>query len=264
MGNANLKPEKNIAYELGLQQELAVNWGLQLTVYYKDIKNLLGQEIINTVDKKVYARYINRDYGNVKGITLALEKGMSDNFGGSVDYTYQVAKGNASDPNSVFADFQSNPPRESEKQVLPLDWDQRHTINMRLNIGNPQDWNMGIIGRFATGQPYTPSNPGSALTTQFENSGRKPAIYNIDLNIYKKIQLLGFKVKLFCKIYNLLDRLNEKRVYSSTGTAEFPYRTNAEREILEANPNFSVKQIDLRPDFYTQPRRVLLGFSVNF
>jgi len=264
MGNANLKPEKNIAYELGFQQELAEDWGLQVTVYYKDIKNLLGQEIITTRDKKIYARYINRDYGNVKGIIVSIEKRHSNLFAGSIDYTYQIARGNASDPNSVFSDFQSHPPKESEKQILPLDWDQRHTLNPTMMIGQPGNWNIGIIGRFETGQPYTPSNPGSALTTQFENSDRKPISYNIDLNIYKVIKMFGNRYRLFCKVYNVLDRLNERRVYSSTGTAEFPYRSNAEWEILRRNPNFTPQEIDLRPDFYTQPRRIIFGLSVKF
>lgn len=52
MGNADLKPEKTVVYEIGLQQALTDDWKLEATVYYKDIKNLLGQEIINTRDKK--------------------------------------------------------------------------------------------------------------------------------------------------------------------------------------------------------------------
>lgn len=264
MGNANLLPEKNISYEIGFQQELAATWGLNITVYYKDIKNLLGQEIINTRDKKVYARYINRDYGNVKGITLALEKIYSDMFAATIDYTYQVARGNASDPNSVFYDFQSHPPRESEKQVLPLDWDQPHIINATVRIGDPRSWNIGIIGRYESGQPYTPSNPGSALTTQFRNSDRKPDIFYINLNLYKTFKLFNQKMRLFAKIYNLFDNLNEIKVYSSTGRAQFPYRTNADRQILERNPNFSLEEIDLRPDFYHEPRRVVLGLTVYF
>ncbi|MEO8399795.1 MAG: TonB-dependent receptor, partial [Ignavibacteriaceae bacterium] len=264
MGNANLKPEKTIAYEAGLQQQVGNIFNLDFTLYYKDIRNLLSQEIINTIDKKVYARYTNRDYGNVKGFIISLRHNSSAFVNGSLDYTFQIAKGNASDPNAIFVDFQSNPPQESEKQVLPLAWDQRHTLNAAISIGNPSDWNLGIIGRFSTGQPYTPSNPGSQLTTQFENSGRKPFSYNIDLNIYKMINLAGFNLRIFCKVFNLTDRLNELYVYSSTGTASEPYRTKTQRDLLVQNPNLSIDEIDLRPDFYSEPRRVIIGFSVDF
>jgi len=264
MGNANLKPERTIAYEVGLQQNVMDMFNLELTAFYKDINNLLTQEIINTADKKVYARYTNRDYGNVKGVTVTLRSNVTKGVTGSVDYTYQVAKGNASDPNAVFTNFQTSPPKESEKQVLPLDWDQRHTLNASLMVGDATDWGMTIIGRFATGQPYTPSNPSSQLTTQFENSDRKPNTYNIDLNLYKMVNLFGFKVKLFCQIYNLTDQLNEKYVYSSTGRADYPYRTYSDLQLVRKNPNFTVDEIDLSPQYYSEPRRILVGFSLDF
>ncbi len=264
MGNANLKPEKTIAYEVGLQQAIAPAWKFELTVYYKDIKNLLGQEIITTRDKKIYARYINRDYGNTRGMVLSLIRQYQENLGATVDYSYQIARGNASDPNAVFFDHQTNPPRESEKQVLPLDWDQRHTINGTLIIGNPNNWTLSLIGRYHTGQPYTPTDPGSALAEQFENSERKPSQVSLDLNFNKRLQWSGVQVKLFVKAYNILDRLNSDRVYTSTGNAAHPYRTIGETEILLQNPNFSLHEIDLRPDFYAEPRRVIAGIELNF
>ena len=264
MGNANLKPEKTIAYEVGIQQAIASDWKIELTVYYKDIKNLLGQEIITTRDKKIYARYINRDYGNTRGIVFSLIRQYQENLGATVDYTYQIARGNASDPNAVFFDHQTNPPRESEKQVLPLDWDQRHTVNSTLIIGNPSNWTLSLIGRYHTGQPYTPSDPGSALSEQFENSERKPSQVSLDLSFNKRLQWGAVRMKLFAKAYNVLDRLNADRVYTSTGNAAHPYRTIGETEVLLQNPNFTLHEIDLRPDFYSEPRRIIAGIELGF
>ncbi len=264
MGNANLKPEQTVAYEIGLQQGVTADWKVELTVYYKDIRNLLGQEIITTRDKKVYARYVNRDYGNTKGVTLSLIRQFQDRFGFTVDYTYQVARGNASDPNSVFFNNQTQPPIEPEKQVLPLDWDQRHALNGTAIIGDPSDWTLSLIGRFHTGQPYTPSNPGSQLSRQFQNSEREPVAFSLDLNFAKRLQVAGQRVRLFVRGYNLLDRLNPKSVYSSTGSPFRPYRTLGETEVLLQNPNFTVDEIDRRPDFFEAPRRVVAGMTVEF
>ena len=264
MGNANLKPEKTIAYEVGVQQAITTDWKFELTVYYKDIKNLLGQEIITTRDKKIYARYINRDYGNTRGIVFSLIRQYRGSLGATVDYTYQIARGNASDPNAVFFDHQTSPPRESEKQILPLDWDQRHTINGTLIMGNPRSWTLSLIGRYHTGQPYTPTDPGSALAEQFENSERKPSQVSLDINFNRRFQWRAVRVKLFARAYNVLDRLNADRVYSSTGNPAHPYRTVGETEILLQNPNFTVDEIDLRPDFYSEPRRVVAGVELSF
>lgn len=264
MGNANLKPERTVAYELGLQQALTTEWKVELTVYYKDIRNLLGQEIINTQDKKIYARYVNRDYGNTRGIVLSLIKQYSDMFGMTADYTYQVARGNASDPNAVFFNNQTQPPQEPEKQVLPLDWDQRHSLNGTVILGDPRNWTLSLVGRFNTGQPYTPSNPRSALSTQLENSESKPSNLNLDVNLSRRLSIGGASVRVYAKAYNVLDRLNARSVYSSTGTPFHPYRTLGETEVLLQNPNFTVDEIDRRPDFLGSPRRVIVGLDLNF
>lgn len=264
MGNPNLKPERTVAYEIGLQQGLTRDWKVEMTVYYKDIKNLLGQEIINTRDTKIYARYINRDYGNTKGFVFSLIKQYADGFAATVDYTYQVARGNASDPNSVFYNNQTQPPIEPEKQVLPLDWDQRHAINGTVIMGDPSNRSLSLIGRFTTGQPYTPSNPGSQLTRQLANSERRPARLNIDVSFQQRLTIAGQRVRLFARGYNVLDALNPKSVYTSTGNPHHPYRTLGEAEVVRQNPNFSMEEIDLRPDFFAPPRRVIVGIDVSF
>lgn len=264
MGNADLKPERTTAYELGVQYALTSSWKVEATIYYKDIKNLLGQEIVNTVDKKVYARYINRDYGNTKGFALSLLRQFADQFGLTVDYTYQVAKGNASDPNAVFFNNQTRPPIEPEKQVIPLNWDQRHSLNGSVIMGDPKGLTLSLIGRFSTGQPYTPSNPGSQLTSQLANSESKPVRMNLDINVSKRIQMAGLETRIYAKGFNVLDRLNAKSVYSSTGNAFHPYRTLGEAEVLALNPNFTVGEVDLRPDFFDPPRRIILGLDIRF
>ena len=148
--------------------------------------------------------------------------------------------------------------------MLPLDWDQRHALNATVILGDPRDWTVSFIGRFHTGQPYTPSNPGSQLSRQFQNSEREPITFSLDLNFAKTLQLGGQSVKLFARGYNLLDRLNAQSVYSSTGTPFHPYRTPGETEVLLQNPNFTVDEIDNRPDFFQAPRRVVAGMTVQF
>ena len=91
-----------------------------------------------------------------------------------------------------------------------------------------------------------------------------PATLSLDLNFAKDIRLAGRTVRLFAKGYNLLDRLNPRTVYSSTGTPFHPYRTPGEVEVLRQNPNFTLAEIDLRPDFFEAPRRIVAGMAVEF
>ncbi len=212
-------------------------------------------EIITTYTQNFYARFINRDYGNVGGITLALEKRRSNYLSGSVDYTFQLAEGNASDPMQVFNDAKSN--KQSEIQVVKLDWDQTHTLNFNITLSQPGSWGMSLVGRLGSGFPYTPRLQNA--TSSFENSERKPTQYTFDLKMHKDLILLSAKYSVFIKLFNILDRKNEIRVYSDTGRAGYTIR-----------PRTSVKGVNTlddfrnRPDFYSEPRRIILGASIGF
>ena len=96
IGNADLQPQETVMYELGLQQQLTDELGINITTYYKDIRNLLSVAIHVKNNYLKFAEYINQDYGAVNGLTVSLTKKFTDGFGGTIDYTYQVAEGNAS------------------------------------------------------------------------------------------------------------------------------------------------------------------------
>ena len=72
IGNADLEPQRTVMYEIGLQQEVAENLGVTVTGYYKDMRNLLGNEIHIKNDFRKFSKFINRDYGAVSGITVSL------------------------------------------------------------------------------------------------------------------------------------------------------------------------------------------------
>ncbi|HEX9971186.1 MAG TPA: TonB-dependent receptor, partial [bacterium] len=66
LGNASLKPQRTVIYEIGLQQQLSDVFALDVTAFRKDIRNLLGTEVLRLFTGGYYARYINRDYANIK------------------------------------------------------------------------------------------------------------------------------------------------------------------------------------------------------
>ncbi|MBN1541702.1 TonB-dependent receptor [candidate division KSB1 bacterium] len=257
IGNAELKPQKTTIYEIGLQQQIGFDLSLDVTAFFKDIRNLLGTEILHTTTGIRYARYINRDYGNVKGLTVALEKRFGGGIGATIDYTYQIAQGNASDPTSAFLDVQAG--REPQKQLVPLNWDRTHSLNTSLTLGDPDRMSASIIGRLGSGFPYTPTEQN--VRTAVENSERKPAVYTVDLYAYRRFGIANMNATVFVRVFNLFDRMNETDVYSDTGRAN--YSIAAER----SGTIFGVNTLDewiRRPDFYSEPRQVMLGFSLDF
>ncbi len=260
IGNANLKPQETTMYEIGLQQELFTNFGIDITAYYKDIRNLLGVAIHIKNNFRKFAEYINRDYGAVRGITVSLNKRFSNGIGATINYTYQVAQGNASNPNEAFNKAQSSPPIEVNKQLVPLNWDRRHSLNFTITLGVPDNYIISAVGQLGSGLPYTPSFQNQR--TGLENSANKPAFFNVDLYITKYLKLSGLNFSLFAKIYNLFDTPNEINVFTDTGRAGYTLEeTRAQSRPRGIN---TLKEFFTRPDFYSAPRQILLGLSLNF
>jgi hypothetical protein len=236
-----------------------------LTVYSKDIRNLLGQEIFDTLDERVYFRYTNRDYGNVKGITVSIEKKPLGFLSGRLDYTYQVARGNASDPNAIYLQNQSSRPAEPQKQVVPLNWDETNTINGTMRIGQSKNWTVSFIGRYGTGLPYTAVTPQERqIETQFENNERKPTHYNLDIFAQKYLNLGNRNIILFARCFNLFDTANHLEVFPSTGFADRTFRWPEQERIDRANGVYGLNEVDGRPHWFSEPRRVQFGLAIEF
>jgi len=260
IGNTNLEPQRTTIYELGLQQALTTDLGITLTAYYKDIRNLLGTEIHIKNEFKKFARFVNRDYGAVSGFIVALDKRFSNGFSAAVDYTYQIAKGNASDPNDAFNKAQSNPPVEANKQLVLLNWDRRHSLNFTLTAGVPGNIIASLIGRLGSGLPYTPALQNQR--TGLENSDTRPAEFNVDLYVTKYLNFFTNNLSLFVKVYNLFDTKNELNVFSDTGRAGYTLDlTRAQQAPRGIN---TLEEFFRRPDFYSAPRQVVVGMTVNF
>ncbi|MBU2446385.1 MAG: TonB-dependent receptor [Bacteroidetes bacterium] len=260
IGNADLKPQQTIMYEIGIQQALTDELRITVTAYYKDIRNLLGTEIFIKNEFRKFSKLVNRDYGSVKGVTLSFEKKFVGELGATVDYTFQVAKGNASDPNDAFNKVQANPPIELNKQLVSLDWDRRHSLNFTVTAGVPGNYIASFIGRLGSGLPYTPSLQNQR--TGLENSDNRPTFFNVDFYITKYLKIYGVQFSLFAKIFNLFDRKNELNVFGDTGRAgETLELTRNQQPPRGVN---TIQEYFTRPDFYSSPRQIVLGANVAF
>jgi hypothetical protein len=191
---------------------------------------------------------------------LTLDKRFANYFSLKVDYTYQIAEGNASDPFAVYNNNQTSPPIEENKTVVPLDWDQRHTFNVQLNVGNPGDWNLGFIYRYGSGWPYTEDTKLSQ-GVRFENGGLKPEWQSVDLKLEKVFKVGNVNISAFLWVYNMFDILNEEDVYSTTGRSNVDLNTQFAGDIVGLN---SIDQYVNNPDFYSTPREIRLGFTFGF
>ncbi len=258
MGNAELQPQKTVSYEIGLKQGLTDDLTLDITGFNKDIRDLIGMEVRDDIYGGRYFRFINRDHANVKGITVALEqRGTPGGFGFGIDYTYQVATGNASDPNEEWVRQQADPPIESEKKRVILDWDQTHSLNL-TGTTTQAGYHISIIGKLGSGLPYTRSS--ARYSNRIYNGEREPMTLSLDLNITKDLKINGLQLSPYIKVSNLLDRKNTKDVYDSSGSAEYDY----DMSFQNYRGYGTQEEYYSRPDFYYEPRKILFGLSIRF
>jgi outer membrane receptor for ferrienterochelin and colicin len=269
LGNANLKPQKTINGELGYKQELSSSSAVEVTAFFRDIRNLAGTATDPTVVDGTSVRYgivKNSDFGFIKGVVLTFDQGFSNGLFFTADYTFQIAKGNASDPSQAYNAAAAK--TELEKRIVPLDWDQLHTVNLTSNYTSRSGWGFGAIFTAGSGFPYTPDYTLRTGTTPPSvnplNSQRRPPKYNLDLNITKNIQMgENQRLQVYAKIDNVLDTGNEQGVFSDTGTAEYSLYRNEDLKTFRGDIRYLNENYN-RPDFYNEPRRMVLGVRYNF
>jgi len=263
-GNSNLSPKRTISGEVGVQQALADYITIDLTGYFRDMRYMAGtqnDEIILFGGSSKYSRISNSDFGFVKGIVLSVNKRYSNNWSSTIDYTLQVAKGNASDPAAVRNQLVSG--EQPEVQLIRLSYDQRHTVNFTWNYRSEANWGMSIIGKYGSGLPYTPSQ-SLDLSKLLTNSETKPTTFNMDARAHKDITFGNTQLRLFARIYNLFDIANELQVYNDSGTADFTLAEHLRRQQDLPEIVNSLDRYYRNPTFYSEPRRVEIGLSISW
>jgi hypothetical protein len=276
MGNADLKPQKTVMYEIGLQQQLSDVISIDATLFYRDVRGWVGTSPLIDLkysDTKLtgsgYSKYENKDYENVKGITIKIEKRFAENYSFRADYTFQSAEGTYSDAADAYNDIANN--RAPVLALLPLSFDQRHTVNLQA-VYSANNWTVSMIARYWTGLPYTPAPPegagtvgASAVTGLVTNSARLPDQKSVDLTINKSFQLTStVNIQLFVNVYNLLDQRDATSVYSDTGSPDYTTLSSTARSQYNSLRVSTVEDFVNQPSWYTSPRQVQVGLALGF
>jgi len=87
IASSNIKPEKTVNYEFGLQTMLSNYVSLDVTAFYRKTSNLIGVLLNETYEGKRFQTMGNIDYATVKGIEVSLKKHFSENFSAFLNYT---------------------------------------------------------------------------------------------------------------------------------------------------------------------------------
>jgi outer membrane receptor protein involved in Fe transport len=263
MGNAELKAQKTIQYELGLWQELFDGFGFEVALYYRDIYNLLSATVVSTYNQIEYGLFSNKDYGNTKGLELTANYTLAGLYA-NLNYTLQYTRGNADNPTQTFD--RAGQTIDPVNKLIVMSWDQRHTLNATVGF-NKSNYGFSTIMNYGSGSPYTwapiSSNPLVDMNIP-PNNDYTSSRFNVDLNIFYRLALTqSIKLEFELRVYNLFDRLNEYGVNPSTGRTATSIVEQSDLDSHRSDFNDYYDRIK-DPSGYSTPRLVKLGVSVLY
>ncbi len=221
LGNPRVEPEVTNSYDIGVSQGFGNGFTLDVSGYYKDVKNLIEQANFNDIrTAQQVSTYFNRDYADIRGFRVAVSKRRGA-FTGSINYQFGVATGksatvSAATPvfsqdttGAVTTDLTNVPIRD-----ILLDFDRTHNLIVNLAYTTEEEWGPEILGTrllgditvstnsfFRSGRPYTsPSN------LRLINGSRAPGEYNTNARLTKRIRsFFGTNATIYLEVFNLFE-----------------------------------------------------------
>lgn len=236
IGNPDISAQQTTSYEIGLAHQLSPDAALFVTVYYKDLYDLIGVRFVPALPN-TYTQFVTEDYGNVKGAEFSLSKRATKFLSGKLVYTLSQAKGTGSYGTQAYYDYIANVPVDpvtGEAVPMPktdyaLEFDQRHLMSAEVNFRVPEetgptmgtiypleDININVLTSVSSGLPYTKRNTSQLIIGEI-NGERMPWNWTTDLKIAKSMRMWNLNYSVFAEITNLLNIENVVNVYPETG-----------------------------------------------
>jgi len=286
IGNAKLKPEKTSAWDIGIVHALPFGFRLDVSTYFKDVKDLTEEAVFVNSANEAYLNYTNRDYANIKGFHVNLEK-SGKLLSAYIKYNYQTAKGKASAPGGALVTYYETPLSDGTMIDLPdprdilMDYDRTHRliINTRFNTSaksGPIIFNcrpfssisFSVTYKFQSGRPYTDDDQLLGLVL----NKRMPSFSDLRLKIQKTLTIGDVTFSTYLEGYNIL---NVKEWSRQIFTDEETLRRwkNGDREsliwydpVFEEDPN-ETRAIYQYSDAYSvynnEPRYFSIGLRIQ-
>lgn len=265
VGYPNLEPEKTVSYEIGIEQQIGLDYKATVTGYYKDVTNLMNWQkfIGRSIQGREMNVYTNADYGNIKGLEFTFSRRIGKYWGGNINYTYSIAKGRSSDSGGGSGSF------TSVKKMNILNFDQTHTVNANLTFRTPAEfgtnygnfypfgnWTANLQFDYGSGLPY------STAGTNLVNDQRRPWTSKTDIRIMRTFRIVdNIGLDVFMDIHNLFDRYNVSYI---SNTAYY----DSEDESIKNDPTVTRREADgsyiRNSQAYSTGRRIRFGLGIHF
>jgi hypothetical protein len=321
LNNPNLRPQKNIDYQVGFQQVLTRSSSLKLSTFYREMKDQISLIVIDgAYPVSSWETFGNIDFATSKGITVEYDLRRTNRLAINANYQLAFADGTSSGEVANARLIQSGV-SANLRNPIPLNWDERHQIKFNIDYrfrdkdgpgvfstsNKDEDGNIILddeglpakSGGFklfenfgvnfqliaTSGRPYTPrggANPNplygggnNEVVDGGINGARLPWNLRSSLRIDKSIFFGDSQAQRSLNIYtyvnNLLGLDNIQSVFGWSGdpTNDGYLESKLGQQDVRINQNpDSFRDIYSmavqNPDYFSLPRRIVLGASFNF
>ena len=184
-GNPNLNPTTTVAYEIGIKHRFSANQTIEVKAYYKDMFDYPTSTTIKKYSPRYgnidFLMYVNMDYARSRGMEVRFRRRYSKYLSGNVDFTYAVATGKSSTPNTNLL-VEAGKVSEKPLGESWLSWDRPYRFSTDIYFDMPQNTNFYLFG------VKMPENWGLTFRWEFESGKRYRKIIDVENNIYEKDQ----------------------------------------------------------------------------
>jgi len=228
IGNPNLPLRKMVSYELGYEHNILNQYLLRMSGYYNDKSQQAADVYYISIDyESVYYVSQPRNYGDVRGLEITLNKTRGRWFRGFVNYTYMVEKEGDFGFGSYFEndvemrnflttnlDHYQNKPVVMPFARADLEFIMPATFGPEMLGTHPLgDWHLNLLGGWRAGEVFTWEGGGGAIPG-LEDNVRMKDFFNIDIRLSKNLDLGLGRAQFFVDISNVF---NLKYMYFNNG-----------------------------------------------
>ena len=269
LGNRNLQPLKTVAFEIGLERSILDIFSLDITGFYKDIRNTIKYTFVESPFGN-YTTTGNGNYADFKGIELSLRKlPVERNYGalwGYLNYTAQIGiDGRSGAPATIRYDGKS-----SYNPSGDYIWYTNPRFKAGLFYATPEKIAgiKALLANITLSFEYYAIYPHEKIFEDifiFEGkSYLRPTDENANLRVRKGITFAnGTNISLFCEIHNLF---NHQWIYL---TAIESASQEDQRKFVESDfediPDYDLNGIPLfeAAKYRNLPRSILFGLTLE-
>ena len=237
----DVQPTRTTQYEVGFTQQIGEFASVDITGFYKDIKDQIVYDQIVAAPGSPFGSYfvlVNGDVATTKGVEIAYNMRRVERFKVDGSITFTDAKGTGSFPNSnrgIVGAPLDGVTIFKPQYINPLEFNQaiRAAINLDYRFGKGdggpvlQDLGLTFLGTFSSGHPFTTGKGGADLEGDARdrqpleplNNSTTPSTFQVDMRLDKTFNIADlFDLNVYFFVINLFDKKNVQNVFLRTGT----------------------------------------------